>query len=364
MPLVFVLAVCFNASARLYDKKAKIDLKTKTSMNISPKHRQYVLRRLLTLLFLIVGYLSLTAQNGISNYKVYFAFGNFKSENILIIRKYEQSGQRFYIGVEIDNLETKIIPSNQISVKTLSWQQILLNYSNSAYIRAIQAAKKNSSSLQNSGVIHGYPKEKGAVLTIDLCPSHKPLDRIIFTSLITEFEKIEKPVPVALSITGRFMLTHSEDILWIKDLIASGKISITWVNHTYNHNYNPKIPIKNNFLLEPDTDINFEILGTEIALLQYGFLPSVFFRFPGLVSDYSIVDTVTGYGLIPIGSDAWLAKGQPIHGGSIILIHGNGNEPKGVEDFLRLLQTEKSSVMNKEWLLYDLRNSIENEFQE
>jgi hypothetical protein len=73
---------------------------------------------------------------------------------------------------------------------------------------------------------------------------------------------------------------------------------------------------------------------------------------------------ITEYGLIPIGSDAWLAKGQPVHAGSIVLIHGNGNEPIGIEDFLRLLQTEKSSVMNKEWLLYDLRESVQDEFQE
>jgi hypothetical protein len=76
------------------------------------------------------------------------------------------------------------------------------------------------------------------------------------------------------------------------------------------------------------------------------------------------MDNVIEYGLIPIGSDAWLAKGQPIHSGSIVLIHGNGNEPIGIKDFIRLLQTEKLSVMKKEWLLYDLRESIQNEFQE
>ena len=76
------------------------------------------------------------------------------------------------------------------------------------------------------------------------------------------------------------------------------------------------------------------------------------------------MDSVISYGLIPIGSDAWLAKGQPVHKGSIVLIHGNGNEPVGIKDFIRLLQTEKSSVMKKEWLLYDLRESIEDEFQE
>jgi hypothetical protein len=201
-------------------------------------------------------------------------------------------------------------------------------------------------------------------LTIDLCPSHKPLDRIIFTSLIAEFKKTEMPVPLALSITGKFMLTHPGDLLWLKSLIDSGEISVTWINHTYNHHYDPNIPLKKNFLLEPGTNLNFEILGTEEALLQNGFLSSVFFRFPGLVSDQQVVDSVISYGLIPIGSDSWLAKGQPVHKGSIILIHGNGNEPVGIKDFIRLLQTDESSVMKKEWLLYDLRESIEDEFQE
>jgi hypothetical protein len=318
----------------------------------------------LTIIVLVLCHCTLFAQNKISNYKVYLAEGNLKGKNVLVIRKFEDSGHLFYVGVDLDNLETQIISANQITVRTTTWSQIFLNYRNTAYVRAIQTAKKQSFSLQNSGIIHGFPKEKGVTLTIDLCPSHKPLDRIVLKSLISEFKKTESPVPLALSITGRFMLTHSEDLLWIKDLIASKEISVTWINHTYNHHFNPKVPLKDNFLLEPNTDLDFEILGTEIALLQHGFLSSVFFRFPGLVSDNKIVDSVVKYGLIPIGSDAWLAKGQPIHAGSIVLIHGNGNEPVGVEDFIKLLRTKKSFVMENQWLLYDLRESIENEFKE
>jgi hypothetical protein len=321
------------------------------------------MRVALYLIILFTGNILYAAGNGVSNYKVFFAAGRFKNQNILVIRKYEQSGQQFYVGVNPDNLETQIIPSGQILLEELTWQKILDRYSNTAYIQAIRAAGDRSYSFQNSGIVHGFPKEKGVTLTIDLCPSHKPLDRIIFTSLIGEFKETEMPVPLALSITGRFILTHSEDLFWIRDLIDSGEIAVTWINHTYNHHYDPNLPLKKNFLLEPNTDLNFEILGTEIALLQYGFLPSVFFRFPGLVSDQQVVDSVISYGLIPIGSDAWLAKGQPIHKGSIVLIHGNGNEPVGIKDFIRLLQTEKSSVMNKEWLLYDLRKSIEDEFE-
>lgn len=326
--------------------------------------RHYIFKGLFVIILLILNNFTLTAQDGISNYKVYFAVGDYTNKIILVIRKFEQSGQLFYVGVDPDNLETLIIPSKQIYIKSLNWQQILNDYKNTAYVKAIQTAKKQSFSLQNSGIIHGFPKEKGITLTIDLCPSHKPLDRIIFKSLISEFQKTEKPIPIALSITGRFMVTHSEDLMWLKNLVTTGEISVTWINHTYNHHYNPKVPLKDNFLLEPNTDFNFEILGTEIALFQYRLLFSVFFRFPGLVSDQQIVDKVIEYGLIPIGSDAWLAKGQPVYNGSIVLIHGNGNEPLGIKDFITLIHNEKSSVMKKEWLLYDLRESVEDEFQE
>jgi hypothetical protein len=117
-------------------------------------------------------------------------------------------------------------------------------------------------------------------------------------------------------------------------------------------------------LLAPGTDLDFEILGTEIALLQNGLMPSVFFRFPGLVSDNKIVTKITDFGLIPIGSDAWLAKGQQAQRGSIVLIHGNGNEPIGVNDFITLLKNKKDQVQSKQWLLYDLRESVDDEFRE
>ncbi|ASV33309.1 hypothetical protein GWK90_09385 [Candidatus Hamiltonella defensa] len=77
---------------------------------------------------------------------------------------------------------------------------------------------------------------------------------------------------------------------------------------------------------------------TEKLLLEKNELPSVFFRFPGLVSDEKTVKKVNQFGLIPVGSDAWLAKGEKAKPGSIILIHGNGNEPKGIEIASKLIK--------------------------
>jgi hypothetical protein len=288
----------------------------------------------------------------------------YNNTNYILTRKFERSGKTCYLAVNPATMETTVIPLADKDITPKKWADLLIQYKNTPYINALLTAQKQSFSLQDAGIIHGFPKEKGITLTIDLCPSHKRLDRIIFTSLVTEFKKIETPVPLALSITGRFMLTHSDDINWLKELVKAGDLKITWINHTYNHHYDPKVPLQDNFLLAPGTDLDFEILGTEIALLQNGLMPSVFFRFPGLVSDNKIVTKITDFGLIPIGSDAWLAKGQQAQQGSIVLIHGNGNEPIGVNDFITLLKNKKDLVQSKQWLLYDLRESVDDEFRE
>jgi hypothetical protein len=111
-------------------------------------------------------------------------------------------------------------------------------------------------------------------------------------------------------------------------------------------------------MMAPGTDIDSEVLRTEIALLQKDIVPSVFFRFPGLVSDLKIYNKILSFGLIPVGSDAWLAKGQWPKNGSIVLIHANGNDQLGVRDFINLLKEKRSEVLSKRWELFDLRESL------
>lgn len=302
------------------------------------------------------------AQTTIADYKRYFAVVRYGEKMQLVLRKFKKDDVDSFLIVDPSELTTRIIPASKANVKELSWQDALAYFKNSAYARTINDAAQLSGSLQDAGIIHGFPKQKGITLTIDLCPSHKPLDRIIFTSLITEFQRTEKPVPLAISVSGRWMLTHGGDLKWLKDLVSSGDVVITWVNHSYNHRVSASAPLKTNFLLEPGTDLNFEILGTEMAMIQQGLLPSAFFRFPGLVSDRQVVSQLLSYGIIPLGSDAWLAKGQVANAGSIVLIHGNGNEPVGVKDFIQLLRNKQADVKNKNWLLYDLNQSVEDEF--
>ncbi|MBI3557621.1 MAG: hypothetical protein HY074_15275 [Deltaproteobacteria bacterium] len=130
------------------------------------------------------------------------------------------------------------------------------------------------------------------------------------------------------------------------DQQARQLLRIVWINHTLTHPYNTRLPDDQNFLLEKGVNIDHEILGLEKMLLEFGVTPSVFFRFPGLVGNRALDDTLRNYFLIPIGSDAWLAKHEAPTPGSVILIHGNENEPAGVADFLKWLDLHRGDDLS------------------
>lgn len=321
--------------------------------------------KLLTL-FLFIYTLQAGAQaryTQIKDYKVYFGWAHHAPQDWMVIRKFTDRNKSYYLLVNPQTLETKIDDSSFYQVKPMSADEAKNYFRTTPYQKALRKAESASIMIQDAGIERGLPKETGISLTADLCPSHKPLDRRIFTDIFTEFKKVEQPVPVALSVTGLWMNTHQADLAWLKEMQAKHEIYITWINHSYNHRVSKSAPLKENFLLEPGTNINYEVLETEKDMLANGLLPSVFFRFPGLVSDQKLVFSITAFGLIPIGTDAWLAKGQQPQAGSIVLIHGNGNEPVGVNDFIKLLQSKTKSIADKQWLLYDLRESVDEEFE-
>lgn len=302
--------------------------------------------------------LSSRGQINVSDYKLSLGTADFKGQQFVLLRQFQLNGIVVYLTADPISLQTKILAATELDhIMAETFPQLCLKLGNTPYVRALLKAQAEAIPMQDAGITHAFPKENGITLTIDLCPSHKGLDRSIFTSLIEAFKNIEQPVPIALSLTGKFLFAHQGDIAWLKSLASTGQLSITWVNHTYNHHYDPSRPLSQNFLLEPGTDINSEILKLESAMIANGLLPSVFFRFPGLISTQQLVNQVGSYGLIAVGSDAWLAKGQEAKPGSLVLIHGNGNEPIGVEDFIKLLRTQAPAVQKRQWLLYDLRQS-------
>jgi len=201
-------------------------------------------------------------------------------------------------------------------------------------MRAVEASSaapglEHRAFLENAGLTHG--KLSGAYLTGDLCPSSRPLDRDFLDRLAMK----EPGAPIALSISGLWLLHHFADYQWLLRRQAEGAFEITWTDHSYHHQFRRGVPNERNFLLTPGVDPDAEILDTEKLLIANGQTPSLFFRFPGLISSAPLMQAARRHHLIALGADAWLAIGQHPRPGSIVLVHPNGNEEIGLKMFDR-----------------------------
>ncbi|MGY3054747.1 hypothetical protein ACVWYG_002956 [Pedobacter sp. UYEF25] len=314
------------------------------------------------LLFLSIPYISVAQDyQRILNYKIDYSILSGKQGAFVGLRSFENDRhEQLLLLVNPQTLKTNVDFASNYKISNFSFKRILKKLQSSTYVKDLSKASFNETQLQDAGIDVTKTFKNGINLTIDLCPSRKPLDRDLFEAIFTEFKRVELPAPIAISVSGKWMLKHQDDLEWLKGLVSKKELDITWINHSYNHEVN-HLPLKQNFLLSAGTDLNIEVLENEKLMLKNGIIPSVFFRFPGLISDASLVEKIEGYGLIPIGSDAWLAKGALAKAGSIVLIHGNGNEEIGVKDFIELLKRNELKVENHSWLLLDLSNSLESQ---
>ena len=209
------------------------------------------------------------------------------------------------------------------------------------YLKSLNVYSKAPYLLQNYGLIKANHPVEGLFLTIDMCPSSKAFEKDFFESLVALSNKTHRPIPIALSVTGRWLTKHPQEFQWLVSQEKQKTLDITWINHSFSHVYYPDSPLENNFMLISPEDFEKEALENEKLLLAQQEIPSVFFRFPGLVSNKELVKKLRDLGLIPVGSNAWLAKGEQPTNGSIVLVHGNSNEHKGIIKIMTLLQDKK-----------------------
>jgi hypothetical protein len=296
----------------------------------------------------------------VESYSTFFAACSLSGDTFpyMALRSFTQAGEKKILIVNTSDLSTGIVCADSARCAKGTLADMRMRFARCTYVLALDSAERRSTSIQDAGLVHGYPLQKGIDLTADLCPSKQPLAREFFTGLIEQFLTREKPVPIAIAVTGNWMHEHQDDLQWLIGLEKKGDLDITWINHSYNHRSYDSVPVKQNFLLNKATNLDLEVLKTERKMIEFGITPSVFFRFPGLVSDSLVFAKITAYGLIPVGSDAWLAKNQKPHNGSIVLVHANGNEPYGIKRFFRLIRDERDSINAGRWLLYDLRKSV------
>ncbi len=246
-------------------------------------------------------------------------------------RSFRIDGEKLLLTVDPQTLATSL-------ERAACWRCAETNDADEADTRFLQAVRPPADpnrppALVNAGLIHG--EGAGVFITGDLCPSHKPLDR----AFIEEVAAQGPGAPLTLAVSGAWIARHAEDFAWLQEKAHSGAIDITWANHSYSHPYVGGVKDAQNYLLRPGVDLDREIFETEKLLIAHGEVPSVFFRFPGLVSDAALLEKLKERHLVALGADSWLALGPPPRAGSIVLVHPNGNEPGGLQIFARLLKS-------------------------
>ncbi len=282
-------------------------------------------------------FISICFGGAITEYKAVFScFEGKNGGEFALIRTFVDSNRSMGLVVDTKSLKTHIVPLPQSAS--------LHTCKDSRYLEILQHSSDYPYPLQNDGITKG---KNGIYLTTDLCPSSKNgYEGRLYRYLPL---KLSKPVALTIFVTKRWIEKHLDSMRELERMNIDGNLSIVWGNHTAYHHYHPGMPLRANFVLSPEENLTEDILELETTLIERGDTPSIFFRFPGLVSDRASIETVSGLGLVTIGSDTWLAKGENIHNGSIVLVHGNGNETVGIDILLRLI--EKGVVKKVESIL-------------
>ncbi len=291
------------------------------------------------------------ANESIIDYHAVFFPGYNESGNLQIaIRMYEKNSTTYFLTVDPYTLATKELQASAFKVRGISNDQnpgyiTMDNLKKTPYLKALDSYTSSPYRLQNQGLVQADHPVSGMFLTIDMCPASKPFEASFFKNLASLSDKTKKPVPIALSMSGLWMLTHPEEFSWLIEQEKTNKLAITWINHSFSHVYYRDLPLEDNFMLNRPQDFTQEVLGEEKELLGHGKMPSVFFRFPGLVSNQTLIIILRELGLIPVGANAWLAKGEIPKNGSVILVHGNSNEPKGIKIITPLLEDPELNLL-------------------
>ncbi len=244
----------------------------------------------------------------------------------LVIRRFEQNDQTRYLTLNTQTLQTRLANVDERRLEPISLQAL----AQTPFAQSLNAA---TALWQKGGIDHALRKRDATLfLTMDLCPSSKKGYESAFIRTLT---RQNGQTPIAVAISSAWLEHHEAEF---EALRSDPDLNITWVNHTHTHFYDRTLPDRENFMLHQGTDVQAEILNVEQRLIEKGVTPSIFFRFPGLIADERLMRALRErYFLIPLSADAWIAKNQRPESGSFILIHGNKNEPLGIDMLERML---------------------------
>ncbi len=296
------------------------------------------------------------ANEKIVDYKsVFLPIITSDKETKITIRSYLNNSKKYFVLVDPNSFKTTLISQDQVELpkNEAEKQNLLKKLDNTPYIKALNKYTKPPYIQQNYGATHSMYEVKGQFLTIDMCPSSKSFEEEFFNKLVELSVKLNKPIPIAICVSGLWINKHEKEFLWLVQQQQKGHLQITWVYHSFSHPYFKDKPLENNFLLSNKENFESEVLEAGKVLVSHNiasipFLPFSWFSFR---SNITLIEKLKDFGFIPLGSDAWLAKGEKVQDGSFILVHGNSNEKAGIKLIMPMLPGLKLLPLEKAFLL-------------
>lgn len=259
-----------------------------------------------------------------------------EGHHLSVIRSLVIDGKPAKVVVDADTLVTSLVETRLLEAGSTR-----SSFTGTPYEKSLASLASGTKTLSHLGPEAPRAAAEQFALTIDMCQSSKPWERRLFDWIVSLSDQVHAPIPVGIAMTGVWAKAHPSELDQINAWQAQGKLAVTWVNHSTTHPLHCKNDScsKATFLTEPGTNMDEEVMGLERSLLARGMVPSTLFRFPGLVHNPERLQQLARLSLMPLDADAWIAKGEPIKDGAVVLVHGNGNEPIGITGFLKQVQT-------------------------
>lgn len=266
-----------------------------------------------------------------------------RGARVFVIRELRLDGAPTRVVADADTLETSVVRAADLDAgsRVAGESELAATPFTRSLAETTRLAAQNRALDRVAPTARTGDASEPFALTVDMCQSKKPWDEALFEWAVALSDQLRKPVPIGIAMTGGWARTHPAELDRLVAWQTERKLAITWINHSSTHPLNclDATCRSAKFLTADAVDFDAEVLGLEQALLARGLAPSVVFRFPGLVHDARRLGQLARLSLLPLDANAWIAKGQPLGPKTVVLVHGNGNEPPGISGFLRAVQS-------------------------
>jgi hypothetical protein len=264
-----------------------------------------------------------------------------------VIRAFVFRGTAAKLVVDADTMITAVVASTVLDrdTRTATGADAMAS---SPYATSLAKVAGSARALDRVSATASFPTTttEPFALTIDMCQSRREWDRRLYEWAVDLSTSLGRPVPVGIAMTGGWAKAHPNELEQLLTWQHEGKLDITWINHSSTHPLHcvDSACRRAEFLTAASVDFDEEVLGLERTLLARDMLPSVIFRFPGLVHDARRLGQLSRLSLFPLDANGWIAKGQPIAPRAVVLVHGNGNEPPGISGFLTQAESRRAAL--------------------